>query len=647
MVRGLIQWFGSVGNDAGLARAQVARLQKQVPLLYGLLLINSLGLTTAYWKIAPALLTLSVPLLLFGATAIRMIFWMRAKPVTAPREMRRLLQNVIFLSGPLGIAYVAWSLALSRYGDSLAQAHVGLYISTTVIGCIFCLVHLPQAAIVVAACVMPACLLSFATRDHGVFAPMALNVVLVLAVLLRVLFNSFNIFRQECEARSELDRLYLENRQMADSDALTGLHNRRRFYSDLSEAAHPARIGAMAVGLIDLDRFKPVNDTFGHHVGDQLLVEIAQRLSTAAGDAAALYRIGGDEFAMIMRQDAVSAMRLAEYMCSAIAAPVQVGDRQVSVGASIGVAPFADAQLSSAELAEHADHALYHAKREMTGRAVLFSPEIERRVCRDHLIEVELHSPVFEDELRVALQPIVSMQTGNIVGGELLARWNSVRLGNVEPQRFVEIAERSVLIHKITRHVVRRALELLERLPTTYSLSVNVSASDLQRSDTVDGIIALVRTSPIEASRLCIEVTETAVMRDLEAAIEALGRFRAIGIKIALDDFGTGYSSLSNLHRLPLDKVKIDRSFAMDLGNPYSVSIVSAVVGLCSSLSLTCIVEGVETAAQAEKLQSIGCDLMQGYLFGRPEAPEPVIAALAAARKPASPRVWAATSRAN
>lgn len=639
MIRSLIQWFSNVGNDAALARAQVARLQRQVPLLYGLLLINSLGLATAYWATAPALLTLSVPLLLFGATGIRMVFWIRAKPVTEPVAMRRLLQKVVLLSGPLGVGYVAWSLALSCYGGPLEQAHVGLYISTTVIGCIFCLVHLPQAAVIVAACVIPAFLLSFVTRDQGAFTPMALNVALVLAVLMRVLFNSFHIFRQECQARSELDRLYLENRQLADRDALTALYNRRRFYADLADRADVAGVDTMAVGLIDLDRFKPVNDTFGHHVGDRLLVEIAQRLSAAAGDLATLYRIGGDEFAMIIQAEANLAMQLAERMCSAVAAPVQIGDRQVSVGGSIGVAPFADPRLRSVELAERADHALYHAKREMTGRAVLFSPEIELRVRRDHLIEVELQSAAFEDELRVVLQPIVSMRTGYIVGGELLARWNSARLGSVEPQKFVEVAERSALIHKITRNVVRQALELLERLPKGHSLSINVSACDLQCPDTVDAIIKMVRTSPVDPAQLCIEVTETAVMRNLEVAIDALGRLRATGISIALDDFGTGYSSLSNLHRLPLDKVKIDRSFALDLDNPYSVSIVTAVVGLCGSLGLTCIAEGVETVTQAEKLQSIGCDLMQGYWFGRPEDPAPAIDALIAGRSALSSRM--------
>ncbi|WP_333574019.1 putative bifunctional diguanylate cyclase/phosphodiesterase [Sphingomonas sp.] len=420
---------------------------------------------------------------------------------------------------------------------------------------------------------------------------------------------------------AEAARQEQEARLLADSDGLTGLYNRRRFYADLRLAAVTSNIGRVTVGLIDLDRFKPVNDTFGHHMGDQLLIEIAKRLRKTAGDDATLYRIGGDEFAMIMSLGADHASQLADKLCLAVAAPVRVGDRQVSVGASIGLGAYADLSLQPQEVAERADQALYQAKRERTGRAILFNCELERSVKRDHRIEVELQSASFESELRFEIQPIVSAATGGIVGGELLARWTSARLGIINPQQFVEVAERSAQIHKLTRNAVRSALKLLEELPGKQILSVNVSACDLQRAETVDELLSLVRRSSVDPARLCIEVTETAVMRNLDAAVNALGRFRAIGMEVALDDFGTGYSSLSNLHRLPLDKVKIDRSFALDLHNQCSASIVNAVIGLCKSLGLSCIAEGVETAEQGAALRAAGCDLMQGYYFGRPADP--------------------------
>jgi len=416
----------------------------------------------------------------------------------------------------------------------------------------------------------------------------------------------------------EAGRQEREARLLAESDELTRLYNRRRFHADLESAAIPANLNALTVGLIDLDRFKPINDTFGHLVGDRVLVEVARLLHDTAGSSATLYRVGGDEFAMIARLDGQAALELAERICAVVAAPMRICDRQISLGVSIGLGAFVDPELGPVDLAKRADHALYQAKREKPGQAVQFNIELEHRLLDDHVIEAELHASEFENELHFDVQPIVSMKSGAIVGGELLARWTSARLGAVEPQRFIEIAERSTLIHVVTRKALHRALELLEVLPPDKTLSVNVSACDLHCADTVDAMLAMVSKSSADPQRLCIEVTETAVMRNLDAAIAALQRFRAIGIQIALDDFGTGYSSLSNLHRLPLDKVKLDRSFALNFDNRYSVSIIDAVVTLCHSLELACIVEGVETATQAIKLQSIGCYLMQGYLFSYP-----------------------------
>lgn len=463
---------------------------------------------------------------------------------------------------------------------------------------------------------------SLAVREALPIICLCIALFLAIAAMIARRVRHLNVqLAEHSYTAAEAGRQEREARLLADSDELTGLYNRRRFYADLETAATPANLNAMTVGLVDLDRFKAVNDTFGHLVGDRLLVEVAQLFRDTADTAATLYRIGGDEFAIILWLDAEAAFQLAEKMCAVVATPMLICDRQVSVGASIGLGAFVDAELSPLALAKRADHALYHAKRERTGRPVLFSPELERRVTDDHIIEAELQSSGFESELRFDVQPIVSMRTGAIVGGELLARWTSARLGVVEPQRFVEIAERSTSIHVLTRNAMRRALELLEVLPAGRTLSVNVSACDLHCADTVNAILDMVSRSPVDAGRLCIEVTETAVMRNLDAAINALRRFRALGMEVALDDFGTGYSSLSNLHRLPLDKVKIDRSFAHDLDNAYSVSIINAVVGLCNSLGLVCIVEGVETTSQAMNLQNIGCDLMQGYLFSYPLNP--------------------------
>lgn len=627
MLRGIVRWFGQIGEDGPLAKAQAVQLYRQVPLLYGLLLINSIAIAYTHSTEAPLGLTLSLPIVLFGATAARLVYWLRVKPNPTFETARRHLRTITILAALMGMAYVAWSVSLMRYGGPFEQAHIALYISTTVIGCIFCLVHLPQAAVIVAVCVLPPFLVN-TVQQRFEFAPIAINVILVLMVLLRVLFNSFESFRNSVAARAELAiqhtelmRLNEENRLIAMTDSLTQLANRRSFYDDLSAIAEdPSARGSMAVGLIDLDRFKPVNDTFGHHFGDQLLAEIARRLAHTAGPFAKLYRLGGDEFGTIVHLDPDRSRELAERLCQAVSAPVTLADRQVTVGASIGLAPLFEQGVEIGDLAERADYALYHAKRNRPGTVVVFSRDLEREIRGDQAIEVELQSSPLEGELDVHVQPIVEAHSGRLIGGEVLVRWNSPRLGGVEPQRFIAIAERSNLIHRITMTVVDKALHVMKAVPSSVSISVNVSACDINAPEVVDEIIARVRASGVDPSRLWIEVTETAVMRDMGAAIEALSAFRKAGIKVALDDFGTGYSSLSNLHRLPLDRVKIDRSFASDLENPYSMSIAMAVVGLCKTLRLSCLAEGVETAQQAALLRTMGCDLLQGYLFGRPQA---------------------------
>ncbi|WP_188055943.1 putative bifunctional diguanylate cyclase/phosphodiesterase [Sphingosinithalassobacter sp. CS137] len=624
-----IKWFMEVGQDPILAQAQAVQMRRQVPLLYGLLLINSTALAWSHADNAPILLTVAVPAFLLGVTAVRLIHWVRIRndPTPEPQEARRQLRVISLAAAGFGVGYLAWSLSLAQYGGPFEQAHTALYVSTTVIGCIFCLIHVPQAAILGAAGVLPAYFLALLGQDqHAVFAPIALNVLLVVLVLLRVLCNTFENFSTEVAAREklaeqheEMVRLNAENHALAHTDSLTQLGNRRRFLADITAVTgDPANVGVTTIGVIDLDRFKPVNDTFGHSIGDELLNRIAERLRQVAGPSATLYRLGGDEFGVILHASPEEAAEIAERLCQAVAMPIFVGNRELSVGASPGLAHFMDEGTACRALWEHADHALYHAKRHRRGTAVTFTDDLEDVVRGEQLLEVELKAIDVDKDLQVHVQPIVDYASGGIVGGEVLVRWTSPQLGSVSPERFIAIAERSTIIHRITLSVVERALQLLAQLPEHYSLSVNVSACDLNAPETISAILSAVRRSRSDPGRLWIEVTETAVMRDLDAAIEALNMLRGAGLKIALDDFGTGYSSLSNLHRLPLDRVKIDRSFANDLGNSYSSSISRAVIGLCETLELSCVAEGVETAEQAALLREMGCTLLQGYFIAKP-----------------------------
>ncbi|MXO67119.1 putative bifunctional diguanylate cyclase/phosphodiesterase [Altericroceibacterium endophyticum] len=628
MLDKLLDWFREIGRDPILAKAQALQMRRQVPLLYSLLLINSTSIAWSQFGLAPLALTVSVPALLFGATISRLIYWMRArhKPPPTPEEAKRQLRTVTCIGGLSSIAYLIWALLLLQYGDAIDQAHVALYVSTTVLACIFCLFQLPQAAVVVSACVLPGFLVALIIQDHFIFSPLAMNVALVVLVLLRVLFNSFESFRTEVAAREklaqqrdEMVRLNSENHALAHTDSLTQLPNRRRFLEDLSAmAVDPSCLGGGVVGVIDLDRFKSVNDTFGHHLGDQLLKQVSHRLRQSAGPYATLYRLGGDEFGILIYLPLAQAEQFAERACEEIAKPIQLDDREISIGVSFGLAPYIDAGVQPRDLWERADQALYHAKRHQPGTVFTYTQDLEFLVRGEQQIEVELRSLNTDEDLDVRVQPVSDSTSGVILGGEVLVRWTSARLGPIPPQRFITIAERSSVIHRITLTVVKRALGILAQLPDHLSLAVNISASDLNSPDTIERVLSAVRDSGIDPSRLWFEVTETAVMHDVDAAIEALRMLRTAGMKIALDDFGTGYSSLSNLHRIPLDRVKIDQSFATDLQDNYSNSIALAVVNLCRTLGLSCVAEGVETPEQAAIFQSMGCEILQGYYISEP-----------------------------
>lgn len=621
------RWFAEIGHDPALAVSQAVNLQRQVPLLYGLLLINSAAVAITHRHQAPAALTVSVPAVLFAVTVIRMVHWLgqARRGAPSPEKARRQLRAITIVAGPVALAYVGWSLALAPYGGPYEQAHVALYISTTVIGCIFCLIVLPQAALLVALTVLPPFIIVCFARQQLIFVTVGINVALVLAVLLRVLFNSFAHFRNQvsagtllAEQHEELQRLNEENRKLAMTDALTGLANRRLFHADLDRwTTSDGGNGAFAVGVLDLDRFKPINDTYGHHVGDRLLAEIGARLRHAAGPTARVYRLGGDEFGLI-DSDAKGFARTCERLLQQIQAPLHVGEIVLHVGGSLGVAHFPQAGTNAADLFDRADYALYHAKHVNGGGVCVFTAALETAVRADRAIEVALQASTLEDELSIVLQPIVELESGRLSAVEVLARWTSPVLGEISATDFIAVAERSTAIHSITRAVIRKGLKAAQQLPESVALSFNISACDLTSATTLAFIRREIERAGIHPGRIWLEVTETAVMANAEVAAQALQAFRDIGVRIALDDFGTGYSSLGYVQRLPLDKIKIDRSFVSALNEPGGDTIAKAMITFCHAIGLPCVAEGVETTAQRRMLQEAGCKHAQGYLFSKP-----------------------------
>ncbi|BDV01867.1 hypothetical protein TDMWS_19520 [Thermodesulfomicrobium sp. WS] len=409
-------------------------------------------------------------------------------------------------------------------------------------------------------------------------------------------------------------------------DQLTGLPNRTLFLDRLSQAL-ARRQRRFAAMMLDLDDFKRVNDTLGHAAGDTLLEHIARVLSQAvrAGDTVA--RLGGDEFAILLAdisspRDAVPVIRR---ILRSMNQPVDLEGHAYQPATSIGVVLNTDGYTSADEVLRDADIAMYHAKNAGKNRFKVFTRRMYAQVMQDMQMENHLRAAIENGGLSIHFQPIVQVADGGVVGLEGLVRWQHPQLGPVPPATFVPLAEKANLITQLTQWMLRTACRIFAswrkqhpQLATLF-LSLNLSAQDLAHPNLVTTVLTSLREAHMPPSCLKLEITETAIMRHIEQASHKLHRLRQEGVGVCMDDFGTGYSSLSYLRRLPVDTLKIDRSFVNSmLENPSNREIVRVILGLAQVLRLTTVAEGVETRAQLDALHQLGCPLAQGYCLGRP-----------------------------
>jgi diguanylate cyclase (GGDEF)-like protein len=627
----LLKWLAVKGAEPDIAAAQFTELQRQVPLLYSLLMVNACAVAYTHYRIVPNSLIAPLPVLVL-ICSFRLAVWVRRRgePVGTDEAIAQLRRTVV-LAGVIAVAYITWSLCLDGYGGPLERGHVALFIAITVLGCIFCLMQLPQAAVTVTVIVTIPYLVYYLSLGNTVFTAIAINIMLVTAVMLQVLYNSYRGFTALVRTQAETRRLSDDNARLAHTDALTNLPNRRYFLAKLeAQIKTSATAGTrFAVGILDLDQFKPVNDTHGHVFGDRLLIEVGARLISASHENMIVARLGGDEFGFILLADGEAASAMGQNLCDLISQSYIFEDNRITIGCSCGVAVFPEAGSTAHELFSRSDYALYNSKSARRGLTTLYSIEHENRIRSETAIETALQAADISTEMQILLQPIVDTDLGRVVSVEALARWTSPTLGPIAPDKFIAVAERAGLIHTITLALLRKSLEELDRLPPDIRLSFNLSAHDITDHQTVLSIIAIIRAAKAAPSRLVLELTETAVMRNFDIAQNSIRLLRALGVRIAIDDFGTGFCSLGYLHRLTLDKVKVDRSFITQLDHAPGQNIVAAIVGLCRNLELDCIVEGVETDAQLAILRKIGCRLFQGYLFGRPMPTDEFLARLA------------------
>jgi|GEM_PF-5820556 len=423
-------------------------------------------------------------------------------------------------------------------------------------------------------------------------------------------------------------------RHAALHDALTGLPNRRIFHEDLRHAIREDRHSdrRFAVMLLDLDRFKVVNDGLGHAMGDRLLIEVARRLVECVGadhrraEAPLVARLGGDEFAVLLRQTGGSAeaQALATAIQHRVAEPVIIAGLEIHSSASIGLVISSGAYEVPEEVLRDADTALYAAKNAGRARYALFNSQMHDMAMRRLQLDAELRKAIENDEFVPFFQPIVDLRDGPVVGFEALVRWQHPTRGLVSPLEFIPVAEETGLIVHIGWKVLESSCRQLRLLQQQFpdrelSISVNLSKRQLTEKDLVSRIAALIERTKVTPRLLKLEVTESLVMDQAEAVTPVLADLRKLGVMLAMDDFGTGHSSLSCLHRFPVDYLKIDRAFInnMELNREYA-AIVHAVVTLAHNLGMTVVAEGVETQEQVLQLQTLDCDLGQGFLFSKP-----------------------------
>ncbi len=622
--RDKIRDFMSVQSEnPELLKAQYSAFTRQMPMMYFILLSSTWALAITHMGIAPDWLTIAAPTLLTCGCLMRAFFWLKTRNEDpSPQQAHAVLSRTNRLAGGIAVSFTLWSFALIPYGDAYTRSHVAFYMAITVISCIFLLMYLRSAAFIVTIIVNGAFIVFFVSTGQPTFVAIAINVLLVCAGMMTILLTNYRNFESMVVSKQQSEALSLENFRLANLDSLTGLANRRAFFTDLQTELKKARQGGMrlALGVIDLDGFKPVNDLYGHSVGDRLLVEVANRLSGAL-KASTPYRLGGDEFAIIapMPPENEEVVKNANAISALLREPYHMPEGAVHISASMGIAVFPDLAISGEQLFDRADYALYYAKKSLRGGAVLFDTDHELQINHDAKIENALKQADLEDELSVVFQPIVDICDHTISGFEALARWNSPSLGNISPASFIPIAERAGIIESLTRPLLRKALAVAIKWDKSLSLSFNLSAHDLNSDASVLALLTIIESSGFDPRRLDLEITETALAHDFEQVAQYIETLRRLGCGISLDDFGTGYSSLTRLHALPLTKFKIDRSFVTDLHlRPASYKIVKSLLTLSVDMDLACVIEGVETADELAAVRALGGRSVQGYLFSSP-----------------------------
>ena len=630
-------------SDEAVEIEQLRTIVQNLAPLYTMVSVAAMSMGLTFLSIAPLYLTIGFPALFIVFSALRIGWWAYEKIESYSFEtVHRVLWVTEGFSYLLVIALSCWVGLLMPYADTTHVAYLAFFIAFTGSSATICAMPRPRLVVGCLLLTFAAFCILFLRQGTSFYLFMTIH----LATSFFVMFMFSFVYKKRIEQTvmlhnellSENERasgLAESNRYLALSDTLTGLPNRRRFFEQIGVFFERAPHGQLpVVGQVDLDGFKPINDVYGHAAGDSVLIETSARLQALIADQnGGIARLGGDEFAYVLPWTTTpeQANQFAHSILKAMERPFVLPCGNISrVSASIGYSS-RDFDVNSAkDLLEQADFALFRAKEIVNNSIVRFSAIHAASKRREVLVHQAFKNANLDDEIHLVFQPIVNSTDGTMLCCEALARWDSPEIGMVPPSEFVPIAEKAGMTQEMTMAVFRKVLAQLKAWPDSAHVSVNLSAQDVNSEQCTDAVAALLMVQPASLRRrISIEVTESSLLTDFEVVRANLFKFRELGVKIALDDFGTGYSSLRYLQEIEFDIVKIDRSFVTSIEeNGKSFGLVRTIQQLCRSLSVTCIVEGVESREQLEYARSAGCVFVQGYYYSQPLMADKLLAYL-------------------
>jgi diguanylate cyclase (GGDEF)-like protein len=618
-------------------------LKKQIPLLYAVAVVNIIGMHMATDGVE---LSITSPITVLSAILVwRMIYWIffQKTPDDYNLIVKELLQ-MVFFTALLCLGFSIWAQYLITVHPDKTMV-VLFYSILAALGCAYGLGSFPRAAVV------PLLILGLPAAGRlligdATHTGIGVSLFLVLLLFMRLLYVHSGALADQISGRIALQREHrratqaeLIARRRADEDGLTGLVNRGRLVSEIERTLviGDSMVRGSALALIDLDGFKPANDTFGHAAGDAILCHFGHALTEEFGADALIARMGGDEFA-IYWPHGLGTGALAESgerICELAATPVEWKGKRLIVTASCGITEAGSLTSSKEEFIRQADSALYKVKESRRGAWRLYDENAHKWDTRKTAIEQGLLSKGEVENLSVSFQPIFCARTGRIVFGEALARWQSDHLGAIEPSEFIEAAEQLGVIGELNDALMRKSLRAARNWPSETGLSFNLSALQVSRRGAAEHLLRLLAEEGFSRTRMQFEVTETALLADLSVAKQEMDVLSRAGCTIALDDFGAGHASVTYLRELPFDVVKLDGSLVRDIQHcSRSRGLLVGLVNLCHSLGTPCVAEHVENAWQYTLATEMGCDFVQGFYCGMPVSAEQFQVSLAHSRSP-------------